>query len=686
MNDLFSSQPRLSLYEARERTAALRAQITDHDYRYYVLDDPAVTDAEYDALIRELQDIERDYPQLVTPDSPTQRVGGKPLSAFETATHRVPMLSLNNGFTDGEVEAFDRRVCELLRDAGEDLSALSYDCSLKFDGLAVNLRYENGVFVSGATRGDGVTGENITANLKTIKSIPMRLDNAPPILEVRGEVLMLTKDFDALNAKQTERGEKTFVNPRNAAAGSLRQLDANITAQRRLSFFAYGMGETDWGGMTPPDSQTALLDYLLTQRFSVGRERAVAKSASELLQFYRTIQEKRPHLPYAIDGVVYKVNDFAMQQTIGFVSRAPRFAIAHKFPAEEMKSVVLDIDVQVGRTGVLTPVARLKPTFVGGVTVTNATLHNEDEIRQKDVRIGDTVIIRRAGDVIPEVARVVKEARPDDAREFVMPKTCPVCGSEVLRLDGEVAARCTGGLFCPAQRKQALLHFAQRRAMDIDGFGEKIVEQLVDKELVKTPADIYRLTLTQLASLDRMAEKSATNLRDAIEKSKATTLARFIFALGIRHVGESTARDLAQAFGSLDALMAASDEQLLAVRDVGGVIVESIRHFFSEPHNQTVIRALVDDGVHWDDVNVNAPAADGKLSGKVFVLTGTLPSMTRDEATALIEQNGGKVSGSVSKKTGYVLAGDAPGSTYQKAEKLGVPIIDEAALMRLIEG
>ncbi|MDR1530548.1 MAG: NAD-dependent DNA ligase LigA [Burkholderiales bacterium] len=665
---------------AQKRVEELRAIIADHDYQYYVLDDPTVDDAKYDMLFRELQLLETQHPELVTPDSPTQRVSGSPLPAFSTLTHHVPMLSLNNAFSDTEVEAFDRRVREALPESSE----IVYDCGVKFDGLAVSLRYENGLFIRGATRGDGQVGENISANLRTIASIPLKLNHAPPLLEVRGEVLMLKKDFHTLNEMQKQRSEKLFANPRNAAAGSLRQLDARITATRRLTFFAYGIGETDWGAIPPPTTQSVLLDYLSRLRFSIGDERKLAFSSQDLLSYYQYIHEKRERLPYDIDGVVYKVNDFAMQQIIGFVSRAPRFALAHKFPAEEMKSVVLDIDVQVGRTGVLTPVARLQPTFVGGVTVTNATLHNEDEIRFKNIYIGDTVIVRRAGDVIPEVARVVIEERPADAREFVMPKRCPVCGSETLRLAGEAATRCTGGLFCPAQRKQALLHFASRRAMDIDGMGEKIVEQLVDKELLKTPADIFSLREDDLSSLIRMGDKSATNLCAAIEKSKTSTFARFIFALGIRHVGEATARDLAQHYGTLEALMSADTESLQTVPDVGEVVAESIRHFFFEPHNIEVIRALLASGVHWLDEKKET--AKGALSGFVFVLTGTLPSMTRDEATERIIAADGKVVGSVSQKTSYVLAGESPGSTLAKARKLNIPVIDEPRLLALIDG
>ncbi len=685
---------------AEERVLELRRIIAGHDYQYHVLDDPTIDDAEYDSLFRELQSLEEKHPELITPNSPTQRVGGTPStlthpqmfgvptvtgtprSAFSTLTHRVPMLSLNNAFNDNEVAAFDRRIREALPDFAD---TIEYDCGVKFDGLAVNLRYENGIFVSGATRGDGVTGEDITSNLRTIASIPLKLNNAPPLLEVRGEVLMRRKDFEILNAQQKERGEKVFANPRNAAAGSLRQLDARVTATRRLTFFAYGIGETDWGSVNPPQTQNALSDYLVTQLFSVGQERTLVRTLQGLLDFYQTVQQKRHQLPYDIDGVVYKLNRFDWQQKIGFVSRAPRFALAHKFPAEEMKSAILDIDVQVGRTGVLTPVARLQPTLVGGVTVTNATLHNEDEIRAKDIHIGDIVMIRRAGDVIPEVTRVIVEERPDNIKSFVMPDRCPVCGSEALRLDGEIATRCTGGLFCPAQRKQAIVHFASRRAMNIDGFGEKIVAQLVDKALVKTPADIYHLRQNDIAQLERMGEKSAANLCAAVEKSKSTSLARFIFALGIRHVGETSARDLAQHFGALEALMSADHETLCAVYDVGDVMAESIRHFFAEPHNAQVIHDLRNAGVHWPDVSAeNRAQRQGALSGLTFVLTGTLPTMTRDEATKKIQDAGGKVTAGVSRKTSYILAGDAPGSTLAKAQKLDIPVIDEAQFIELI--
>ena len=663
------------------RAAQLRDQLERHNYSYYVLDAPSVSDAEYDVLFRELQALERDYPQLATPDSPTQRVGGQPAGVFEAVTHRLPMLSLNNAFDDGDAEAFDRRIRDALR-----VDEVEYAVEPKFDGLAISLTYENGVFSVGATRGDGYAGENVTANLRTVRAIPLRLQGrVPPYLEIRGEVVMLKRDFAALNAGQTERGERPFVNPRNAAAGALRQLDARITASRRLAFFAYGVGAVEWSSVTPPMTQDAQMRFLTKLQLPVVKERAVVKGLGGLLDFYRRMSERRHELPYEIDGVVYKVNDLKLQERIGFVSRAPRFAVAHKFPAEEMPTEVVAIGVQVGRTGALTPVARLKPVFVGGVTVTNATLHNEDEIRRKDVRIGDTVIVRRAGDVIPEVVRVLTDKRPKDAHEFVMPAKCPECGSAVVRLPDESVARCSGGLVCPAQRKQALLHFASRRALDIEGLGDKLVDQLVDGNIVRTPADLYKLGVAGLSELERMAQKSAGNIVAAIDKSRKTTLARFIYALGIRHVGESTARDLAHHFGSLDALMAADDNALLEVPDVGPVVARSIRQFLAEAHNREVIAQLRAVGVQWlEERPKRVPA--GKLKGLTFVLTGTLPTVTREDAKELIERHGGKVSGSVSQKTSYVVAGDDPGTKLDKANELGVPVLDEQQLKDMIHG
>ena len=668
---------RASDFAARARF--LREEIERHNYRYYVLDAPEIPDAEYDKLFRELESLEAEHPEVAAADSPTRRVGAAPLSAFSQLVHRVPMLSLNNAFEDEEVAAFDRRVRE-----GLGVEAVEYAVEPKFDGLAISLVYEDGVLVQGATRGDGYAGEEVTANLRTIKAIPLRLhvDPAPRLLEVRGEVLMLKADFDKLNQHQRDKNEKEFANPRNAAAGSLRQLDPRITATRPLTFFAYGLGSVEGVALAP--TQSGVMDHLESLRVPVCRERRVVQGAAGLLDYYREIGAKRDSLPYDIDGVVYKVNDLAGQEKLGFVSRAPRFAVAHKFPAQEALTEVEGIDVQVGRTGALTPVARLKPVFVGGVTVTNATLHNEDEVRRKDVHIGDTVIVRRAGDVIPEVVAVLADRRPADAREFVMPDTCPVCGSRVEKPEDEAITRCTGGLYCPAQRKGAILHYCSRRAMDIEGMGDKLVDQLVDKELIHTPADIYRLGMNALANLDRMAEKSAANVLAAIEASKQTTLARFIYALGIRNVGESTAKDLARHFGGLDALMAADEEALQRVPDVGPVVAQSLAHFFAEPHNRVVIEQLRAAGLVWTEGQA-VPLATSAISGMTFVLTGTLPNLTRDEAKERIEALGGKVGGSVSKKTSYVVAGEEAGSKLAKAQELGIVILDEAGLLALLD-
>jgi len=661
------------------RIERLRASIEHHNHLYYVKDAPEITDAEYDALFRELQALEREHPELATADSPTQRVGAAPRPDFAQITHRVAMLSLGNAFDDEEVQAFDRRVRE-----GLDATEIEYACEPKFDGLAVTLTYEHGLFVQGATRGDGYTGEDVSANLRTIKSIPLRLVGhaVSPLLEVRGEVLMLKKAFATLNARQEAAGEKTFVNPRNAAAGALRQLDPRMTAARPLTFFAYGVGATESTGL--PATHSEILDLLEALRFRVAAERRVVRGVEGLLDYYREVGSKRPTLPYDIDGVVYKVNALRQQATLGYVSRAPRFALAHKFPAEEAQTVIEGIEVQVGRTGALTPVARLAPVFVGGVTVTNATLHNEDEVRRKDVHVGDTVIVRRAGDVIPEVVRVLPERRPGNATAFVMPDRCPVCGSVVYREEGEAVSRCSGSLVCAAQRKQSLLHFASRRAMDIEGLGEKIVDQLVDADRVHTPADLYTLSEDELAALERMGQKSAANLRAGIERSKDTTLARLLFALGIRHVGEQTARDVANHFGRLDAVMAADEAGLTSVPAVGPVIAQSILGFFADERNRAVVEALRRAGVQWQD---GAPAQvqlSGAATGKTFVITGTLPELSRDEARALIQAHGGRVSGSVSKKTDYVVAGADPGSKFTKAQELGVAILDEAGLRRLL--
>ena len=665
------------------RTRVLREALEEHNYRYYVLDQPSVSDAEYDALFRELQALEHQHESLLTPDSPTQRVGAKPSAAFAPFTHRAPMLSLNNAFTDADIEGFDRRVRE-----GLGADEITYAVEPKFDGLAISMTYEEGVFVRGATRGDGMTGEDVTANVRTIAALPLRLHgdrkHVPASIEVRGEVLMLKKDFEALNSKAAAAGERTFVNPRNSAAGALRQLDPKVTASRRLHFFAYGIGAADWGAVKPPATHDELMRRLEAWRFPVSVERNVVMGLRGLLDYYEAIGKKRPKLPFQIDGVVYKVDDLAWQTKLGFVSRAPRFAIAHKFPAEEMNTTVQDIGIQVGRTGALTPVAKLEPVFVGGVTVASATLHNEDEVRRKDVRIGDTVVVRRAGDVIPEVVRVIIENRKGDEREFVMPAKCPVCGSHVERLDDESASRCTGGLVCGAQRKQALLHFASRRALDIEGLGDKLVDQMVDADLVRTPADLYKLGIANLASLERMAEKSATNLYNGIDASKKTTLARFIYALGIRHVGETTARDLALHFGKLDALIEATEQELLEVPDVGPVLAHSMHSFFAENRNRQVIDELRAAGVHWPEFE-RAVKVVGKLEGLVFVITGTLPTLSRDDASERIQSAGGKVTGSVSKKTSYVVAGAEAGSKLQRAEVLGVHVIDEAHLLTLLD-
>lgn len=669
----------------------LRNTIELHNYSYYALDTPTIPDAEYDKLFRELQQLEQRYPQLITPDTPTRRIGAAPLKEFPKIVHRTPMLSLGNAFEAAEVDAFDRRVRQNL-----GVDSVEYAVEPKFDGLAVSLWYENGIFTTGATRGDGYIGEDVTLNLRTIKSIPLHLhggssnDSPPALLEVRGEVLMLKADFEKLNRKQRERNEKEFINPRNAAAGALRQLDPGITAVRRLTFFAYGIGAGNDGRM-PHDKQSRVMDYLASLRFPVAGERSVVNGVAALLNYHREIGGMRESLRYDIDGTVYKVNDLAQQEKLGFVSRAPRFAVAHKFPAQEAVTEVLGIDVQVGRTGALTPVARLEPIFVGGVTVTNVTLHNEDEIRRKGVMIGSSVIVRRAGDVIPEVVAVQKEKRPAHVKPFVMPDHCPVCGARTVRVPGEAVTRCTGGLFCPAQRKQAILHYASRRAMNIDGLGDKLVEQLVDNAIIRTPADLYRLGIAALAALEHMAEKSAGNIVSAIEKSKHTTLARFIYSLGIRNVGETTAKNLARYFGNLDGLMAANTEALRQVADIGPVVAESIADFFAEGHNLEVIEQLRAGGVRWEEGAGTRPteadpnAGFGKLGGKTFVLTGTLPNLSREDAKCKIEALGGKVAGSVSKKTDYVVAGTDPGGKYDKAVELRITILDEAGLLQLVQ-
>ena len=675
-----------------ERAATLRLQLQRHAHLYYVLDAPQIPDAEYDRLFTELQALEAAFPALRTPDSPTQRVIGQVLDGFVPVHHAVPMLSIRTETDHGESGAyvFDQRIRkELGLEPGEP--PVQYQAELKFDGLAVTLRYVDGVLVQAATRGDGETGEEVTQNIRTIGQIPLRLHatQPPSVLEIRGEVYMRRDDFEALNEQQRQKiaqgqkNEKIFVNPRNAAAGALRQLDPGIAKQRPLSFFAYGTGETrNWPDQ--PDTQSGMLDALQVFGLPVSEHRAVTEGAEELVGFHRKIAALRESLPFDIDGVVYKVNRLDWQRQLGFVSREPRWAVAHKFPAQEEMTVVQAIDIQVGRTGKLTPVAKLAPVFVGGVTVTNATLHNEDEVRRKDVRVGDAVVVRRAGDVIPEVVSVVMDRRPRGTEPFTMPTTCPVCGSDVERLDGEVDTRCTAGLFCAAQRKQAILHYAQRRALDIENLGEKLVDQLVDQGLVSTLPDLYRLTLTQLSALERMAEKSASNLLDGLEKSKSTTLARFIFGLGIRHVGETTAKELARHFGTLDALIGADDAALTQVSDVGPVVAQSLRHFFGEPHNREVVAQLRIAGVHWPEHKGTPQYSTTHLSGKIFVLTGTLPSLSREKAAALLEAVGVKVTGSVSKKTDYVVAGTDAGNKLEKARELGVPVLDEAGMLALL--
>ena len=659
------------------RYAWLKDELTSLDHAYYVLDDPKLPDIEYDKLYRELISIEQSHPDWITSDSPSQRVSGNASDLFTEVKHTIPMLSLNNALEDSEAEAFDRRCRE-----GLELREVEYAAELKFDGLAISLRYEKGLLTQAATRGDGYSGEDVTANIRTIKAIPLRLKGAnhPDTIEVRGEVFMSHRDFDSLNQQAIAKGDKTFANPRNAAAGSLRQLDPKITAQRTLSFYAYGVGQCEPAAFIPP-THSKLLNQYLDWGLPVCEHREVLKGFEGLSRFYTKIGDLRDQLPYDIDGVVYKVNSREQQEDLGFVSRAPRFAVAHKFPAQEALTIVLGIDVQVGRTGAITPVARLSPVVVGGVTVTNATLHNEDEIRRKDIHIGDTVVVRRAGDVIPEVVSAIKEKRPASALAFVMPTRCPVCESHIEKLEDEAIARCSGGLFCPAQRKQALLHFAQRRAMDIDGLGEKIVDQLVELQIVRTPADLYKLGLMALANLERMGEKSAENLLQAIDQSRKNTLARFIFALGIRHVGESTAKDLAKHFGGIHQLMDAQEEDLLQVNDVGPVVAKSLMGFLQEAHNREVIEQLLAAGL---ELEVEQSTINPALVGKTFVLTGTLPTMSRDQAKLLLESAGAKVAGSVSSKTSYVVAGDDAGSKLEKAQQLGVAVIDEATMLQLL--
>ncbi|VTU29174.1 NAD-dependent DNA ligase LigA [Variovorax sp. PBL-E5] len=682
--------------KAAREAAALAEQLHRHAHLYYVLDAPELPDAEYDKLFQRLQAIEAEYPELRTPDSPTQRVGGKPLDGFVKVRHKVPMLSIRTetDITPAGASAFDARVRKELGLA-EDAPQVEYVCELKFDGLAINLRYEHGVLVQAATRGDGEIGEEVTQNIRTMQQIPLRLHGEasalPPVVEVRGEVYMRRDDFEKLNERQREKiaagqkNEKVFVNPRNAAAGAVRQLDPAIAADRPLSFFAYGLGEVTPPEQGGPDCATQF-DWLTqfdTWGFPVSTKRTRARGASDLIEFHETMGRERDTLPYDIDGVVYKVDSLELQRQLGFVSREPRWAVAHKYPAQEAMTRVLGIDVQVGRTGKLTPVARLDPVFVGGTTVANVTLHNLFDIRRKKVRVGDMVIVRRAGDVIPEVVGIVGDSRRSYVPNFRMPRHCPICESDVVRERGEVNHRCTGGLFCAAQRKEAILHFAARRALDIEGLGDKLVEQLVDADLIRTLPDLYKLGFTTLAGLDRMADKSAKNIVDALEASKKTTLPRFLFGLGIRHVGESTAKDLAKHFGTLDAIMDASEEHLLEVNDVGPAVATSLRTFFDQPHNREVVEQLRACGVHWEE---GEPAAriPKPLAGKTFVITGTLPTLSRDEAKDKLESAGAKVAGSVSKKTDYVVAGEEAGSKLDKARDLGVAVIDEERMLEIL--
>jgi len=667
----------------RKKVESLRSEIRNHNYLYHVLDDPEVPDAEYDRLIRDLTKLEKENPELVTNDSPTQRVGAEPIKAFGTVQHVLPMLSLDNAFSEDELRDFHRRVTERLNidDAGDELS---YSAEPKLDGAAVSLMYEHGELVRAATRGDGTTGEDITHNVRTIASVPLKLigKGYPSLMEVRGEVFMPRAGFERFNELARQKDEKTFVNPRNAAAGSLRQLDPRLTADRPLDMYAYSVGQVDGGSLA--GLQSAILDQLQQWGLKICPERKVVNGISGCLDYYQYIGKRRDALSYDIDGVVYKVDRLDYQDQLGFVSKAPRWAIAHKFPAQEELTVVRDIEFQVGRTGAVTPVARLEPIFVGGVTVSNATLHNMDELHRKDVRVGDTVIVRRAGDVIPEVVRVIKKKGARRKAKIKIPQKCPVCGSKVVRIEDEAVARCTGGLFCEAQRSEALKHFVSRRALDIEGLGSKLIEQLVAIGRIKTPADIFILDRDELIEMERMGEKSADNLLESIEKSKETTLSRFLYGLGIREVGEATASALASFYGKLEAIMGAQEEELQNVPDVGPIVASRIRAFFNESHNAEVIQRLRDSGVHWQDSKPAATTTDGALAGKTFVLTGTLSGMTRDEAKDRIQALGGKVTGSVSKNTDFVVYGDNPGSKFTKAQKLAVDTIDQDGLEKLL--
>ncbi|MBS0359715.1 MAG: NAD-dependent DNA ligase LigA [Proteobacteria bacterium] len=665
---------------SKQRAEKLRNELHEHNYRYYVLNQPTIPDSEYDRMMRELQDLEEKYPELKTEDSPTQRVGGEPEKSFKTIQHEVPMLSLNNAFTDDEVYAFNKRIQERL--STED--NIEYVCEPKLDGLAVTLIYESGILTSAATRGDGTTGEEITANVRTISTVPLKLRGTgyPKLLEVRGEVYMTKKGFEELNEAARKKEEKVFVNPRNAAAGSLRQLDSKITASRPLAIFCYGIGKVEKGDM--PQHHFKILEQLSKWGLRICPEIKVVSGIEKCLEYYERVGKKRANLPYEIDGVVYKVNSMTEQQELGFISKAPRWAIAHKFPAVEELTTLNGVEFQVGRTGALTPVARLEPVFVGGVTVSNATLHNMDEIKRKDIRIGDTVIIRRAGDVIPEVVSVILERRPKGSHAIKLPSKCPICGSEIIKPDDEAVARCTGGLFCEAQVKEAIKHFASRKAMDIEGLGDKIVELLVDEKLIAHVADLYTLTHEQLANLERMGDKSAQNILDAINESKKTTLPRFLYALGIREVGETTAKILAENFKTIDNLIAADEEQLQQVPDIGPIVAKHITVFFRQPHNREMISKLIAHGIHWPVIKESNTAKP--LSNMTFVLTGTLPSLSREEAKEKLEALGAKVTDSVSKKTTYVVAGESPGSKLEKAQNLGIKVINENELHKILEG
>lgn len=658
----------------------LKAMLRKYEHHYHVLDEPLVPDAEYDRVMNQLKNLEWQYPELITPDSPTQRVGAKPLEGFAQVTHQIPMLSLDNAFSNEDLDGFLRRIEDRLT---LNIEQLDFCCEPKLDGLAVSILYVDGVLTQAATRGDGFTGEDITANIRTIRNIPLKLNTpTPPArLEVRGEVFMPQKGFEALNERALEKGEKTFANPRNAAAGSLRQLDPRITYQRPLEFNAYSIGAYESDDELPT-THFARLQWLKELALPINGEIVLARGRKALLAFYQQIQQKRSDLGYDIDGTVLKVNEIALQEQLGFVSRAPRWAIAYKFPAQEEMTILNDVEFQVGRTGAITPVAKLEPIFVAGVTVSNATLHNGDEIERLGIAIGDTVIIRRAGDVIPQVVGVVAERRPENAKKIHFPTACPVCHSAVIRVEGEAVARCTGGLFCAAQRKEALKHFVSRKAMDIDGVGEKLIEQLMERELIHTPADLFKLEHTTLMRLERMGEKSANNALQSIEKAKNTTLPRFLFALGIRDVGEATAQNLANHFGTLAAIRQADFESLKQVQDVGDVVANRIVRFWQEPHNVEVVEDLIAQGVNWQDI-VQQEIADNPLKDKTVVLTGTLTQLTRDQAKAILQQLGCKVAGSVSAKTDYLIAGEKAGSKLAKAQELGVKILSEQDLVQL---